>query len=191
MVYRYALPLKRESYQILGKNLLIMPKIARQKVLTMAHKSPIGGHFGREKTLQTIRGRMDGQGVGRDINMMWAACPNFQKAKPASTTKAILQPLLVIKESLARLAKDIVGPLKSKKKGNKYLPVIMDYATKWPEAFPLRNTLTETVVERLVEVTTRLGVSHQLLTDNWSNFVSKVMQMFCTVTEIKQIRTSH
>ena len=156
----------------------------------MAHNSPIGGHFGREKTLQTIRGGMDWQGVVRDVNRMWAACPNFQKAKPASTTKAILQPLLVFKESLARLAKDIVGPLKSKKKGNKYIPVIMDYATKWPEAFPLRNTLTETVVEGLVEVTARLGVSHQLLTDNWPNFVSKVMQMFCTVTGIKQIRTS-
>ena len=167
-----------------------MPKIARQKVLTMAHNSPIGGHFGREKTLQTIRGRMDWLGVVRDFNRMWAACPNFQKAKPDSTTKAILQPLLVIKESLARLAKDIVGPLKSKKKENKYIPVIMDYATKWPEAFPLRNTLTETVVERLVEVTTRLGMSHQLLTDNLSNFLSKVMQIFCTVTGIKQIRTS-
>ena len=167
-----------------------MPKIAGQEILTMAHNSPIGGHFGREKTLQTIRGRMDWQGVVRDLNRMWAACPNFQMAKPASTTKAILQPLLEIKESLARLAKDIVGPLKHTKKGNKYLPVIMDYATKWPEAFSLRNTLTETVVERLVEVTTRLGVSHQLLTDNWSNFVSKVMQMFCTVTGIKQIRTS-
>ena len=83
-----------------------------------------------------------------------------------------------------------MGPLKSKKKGNKYIPVIMDYATKWPEALPLRNTLTETVVEGLVEVMARLGVSHQLLTDNWPNFVSKVMQMFCTVTGIKQIRTS-
>ena len=167
-----------------------MPKIARQKVLTMAHNSPIGGHFGREKTLQTIRGRMDWLGVVRDVNRMWAACPNFQKTKPASTTKAILQPLLVMKESLARLAKDIVGPLKSKKKGNKYIPVIMDYATKWPEAFSIRNTLTETVVEGLVEVTARLGVSHQLLTDNWPNFVSKVMQMFCSVTGIKQIRIS-
>ena len=40
--------LMRKPYQILGKNLLIMPKIACQKVLTMAHNSPIGGHFGRE-----------------------------------------------------------------------------------------------------------------------------------------------
>ena len=181
--------LMRKSYQILGKNLLIMPKIARQKVLTMAHNSPIGGHFGRERTLQTIRGRMDRPGVVRDVNRMCAACPICQKAKPANTTKAPLQPLPVIKEPLTRLAMDIVGPLKCTKKGNKYLLVIMDYATNWPEAFPLRNTLTETVVERLVEVTARLGVPQELLTDNGSNFVSKVMQRFCTVTGIKQIRT--
>ena len=41
-----------------------------------------------------------------------------------------------------------------------------------------------------MEVTARLGVPQELLTDNGSNFVSKVMQRFCTVTGIKQIRTS-
>ena len=167
-----------------------MPKIARQKVLTMAHNSPIGGHFGRERTLQTIRGRMDWPGLVRDMNRMCAAYPISQKAKPASTTKAPLQPLPVIKEPLARLAIDIVGPLKRAKKGNKYLLVIMDYATKWPEAFHLWNTLTETVVEWLVEVMARLGVPQELLTDNRSNFVSKVKRRFCTVTGIKIIRTS-
>ena len=118
---------------------------------------------------------MDWPGVVRDVNRMCAACPICQKAKPTSTTKAPLQPLPVIKEPLTRLAMDIVGPLKCTKKGNKCLLVIMDYATKWPEAFPLRNTLTETVVEGLVEVTARLGVPQELLTDNGSNFISKVM----------------
>ena len=66
---------------------------------------------------------------------------------------------------------DIVGPLKRTKKGNKCLLVIMDYATKWPEAFPLRNTFTETVVERLVEVTARMGMPQELLTNYGSNFV--------------------
>ena len=105
------------------------------------------------------------------MNRMWAACAIFQKAKPASTSKAPLQPLPVIKEPLARLAMDIVGPLKRTKKGNKYLLVIMDYATKWPEAFPLRNTLTETMVERLVEVTARMGMPQELLTNYGSNFI--------------------
>ena len=53
---------------------------------------------------------MDWPGVVRDVNRMCAACPICQKAKPASTTKAPLQPLAVIKEPLARLAMDIVGP---------------------------------------------------------------------------------
>ena len=65
----------------------------------------------------------------------------------------------------------------------------MDYLT--PEAFPLRNILTETVVERLIEVTARLGVPNELLTDNGTNFISKVMQQFCTMMGVKQIKTSH
>ena len=81
---------------------------------------------------------------------------------------------------------DIVGQLKRTKKGNKYILVLMDYATKWPDAFPLGNILTETIVECLVEVTARLGVPQELLTDNGSNFMSKVMQRFCMLTGVKQ-----
>ena len=54
----------RELYLILEKNLLITPKIARQKVLTMAHNSQIERHFGRVKTLQTTRRGMDWLGGG-------------------------------------------------------------------------------------------------------------------------------
>ena len=104
--------LMREPYQPLGKNLLIIPTIARQRVLTMAHNSPIGGHFGRECTLRSIRMRMDWPGVVRDINKVCASCPTCQKASPASTTKAPLHPLPVMKGPLAQLAMDIVGPLK-------------------------------------------------------------------------------
>ena len=85
---------------------------------------------------------------------------------------------------------DIVGPLKRSKKGNKYILVLMDYATKWPEAFPLRNILTETIVEHLIEVITRLGVPSEVLTDKGTNFISRVMQKFCTMTGMKQIKTS-
>ena len=68
--------------------------------------------------------------------------------------------------------------------------MIMDYATKWPETFPVSNMLTEAVVEHLIEVTTRLGVPHELLSDNGSNFISKVMQQFCMLMGMKQIKTS-
>ena len=61
----------------------------------------------------------------------------------------------------------------------------MDYATKWPEAFALRNVATETVVHCLVEMTARIGVTEELLSDNGSNFMSKVMKQYCETTGIK------
>ena len=38
----------------------------------------------------------------------------------------------------------------------------------WPEAFALRNVTTETVVHCLVEMTARIGVPEELLSDNGS-----------------------
>ena len=84
---------------------------------------------------------------------------------------------------------DIFGSLKRTKSGYKYLLVIMDYATKWPEAFLLCNVTTESVVECLIELTARLGIPKEVLTDNGTNFVSRTMKKFCALAGIQQIRT--
>ena len=84
---------------------------------------------------------------------------------------------------------DVVGPLPCAKSGNKFLLVIMAHATKWPEAFALRNMTTETVVHCHVEMTARIGVPEELLFDNGSNFMSKVMKQYCEITGSKQLKT--
>ena len=89
--------LVREPYQPLGKSLLIIPTVARGKVLAMAHNSPVGGHFGRERTLQSIRARIDWPGVVTDVNRVCASCPICQKASPPSMAKAPLHSLPVIR----------------------------------------------------------------------------------------------
>ena len=66
----------------------------------------------------------------------------------------------------------------------------MDYATKWPEAVPVKNTSTETLLDCLVEMTTRLEIPEEVFSDNGSNFVSKTMHQFCQLTGIHQIKIS-
>ena len=61
---------------------------------------------------------------------------------------------------------------------------------KWPEAFALRNSTAETVVNCLIDLTSRVGVPQEILTDNGTNFVSKVVKQFCQTTGVHQIRTS-
>ena len=133
---------------------------------------------------------MDRPGVAKGVKDLCASCPICQKAGPAIIAKAPLNPLPVIKEPFTRIAMDVFGPLNRTKAGNKYILVLMDYATKWPEAFALRNVTAETIVNYLIEVTARIGVQQELLTDNGSNFMSKVMKKYCSMTVIKQIRTS-
>ena len=117
-------------------------------------------------------------------------CPTCQRSAPTTMKRAALHSLPIIRTPFERVAMDIFGPLKRTKSGYKYLLVIMDYATKWPEAFPLRNVTTESVVECLIELTARLGVHKEVLTDNSTNFVSRTMKKFCDLARIQQIRTS-
>ena len=68
----------------------------------------------------------------------------------------------VMEEPFRRVA---VGPLQRTKQGNKYVLTFMDFATKYPEATPLRKIDAATVAEALCQIFTRLGLSQEILSD--------------------------
>ena len=138
--------LMRKPYNTLDKKLIVLPQSERIKALRMAHHGPIAGHFARDRTLQAIRVRLDWPGIVKDVNELCASCPICQKSGPAILSKAPLQPLPIIKDPFSRVAMDVFDPLPRTKAGNKYVLILMDYTSKWPEAHALRNVITETVV---------------------------------------------
>ena len=50
------------------------------------------------------------------------------------------------------VAMDIVGPFPRSHSGNRYVLVLCDYSTRYPEAVPLKNVDAETVAEELVTI---------------------------------------
>ena len=48
-----------------------------------------------------------------------------------------------------RIAIDVIGPIKTTRAGNRFICVVMDYFTKWPEAYALPNHKAKTVAEVL------------------------------------------
>ena len=122
--------LMRNPFNTLGKYLIMKSNFENVN-------SPIPGHYPSERTLRTIRTRIDWPGVAKDVKDVCASCPICQKAGPAIIAKAPLNPLPVITEPFTRIAMDVFGPLNRTKADNKYILVLMDYATKWPEAFVL------------------------------------------------------
>ena len=70
-----------------------------------------------------------------------------------------------------RIAIDIAGPFPVSDYGNRYILVVADYFSKWPEVFPIPNQEACTVAEEIVlNWISRYGVPLELHSDQGRNF---------------------
>ena len=169
---------------------LILPEKCRRTVLKLAHEIPIAGHLGSEKTRQRLLRRFYWPGVFKDVEEFCRSCPTCQKTSQHRVSKAPLIPLPIISEPFSRIAMDIVGPLPRSKSGNRYVLVICDYATRYLEAIPLRSIDAEHIAEELIKVFARVGVPREILTDQGSNFTSRLLAELYRLLHVHPIRTS-
>jgi hypothetical protein len=95
-------------------------------------------------------------------------------------------PIPVIDEPFSRIAMDI-GQQPCSCSIKKYVLVICDYRTRYPEATPLGTIDTEHAAEELVMVLTRVGVPEEVLTDQGSDLTS---QWLAEVYQLLQVKPS-
>ena len=113
-------------------------------------------------------------GMGRDIKLHCKSCPVCLQFNTKKTRKEPLHPLPVISQPWDRIAIDIVGKLPMTRRGHCYILTIMDCATRYMEAVPLRRVDAATTCDALLEVFARFGVPREILSDNGSNFIAGV-----------------
>ena len=107
------------------------------------------------------------------------------------TVKVPLGNVPLVDTPFKRVAVDIVGPIyPASDRGNRYLLTLVDYATRYPEAAPLKNIDTETVAEALVSMFSRIGIPCEILNDNGAQFMSHIMKEFSRLLSIKQLTTT-
>ena len=85
------------------------------------HEIPLADHLGK-KTRQRILKRFYWPMHYKDVEEFYLTCVKCQ-----------------ISEPFKQVAMDLVGPLPRSKSGNKYILVLCDYATGYPEAISLRS----------------------------------------------------
>ena len=117
------------------------------------------------------------------------SCDTCQRIKKAPVQKAPLHPLPLVKH-FERVYMDILGPLPAAKGKSKYILLIVDSFTKWPEAFPLKDQEAITIAKTLYyEIFTRYRAIKTIISDRVANFMSKVVQSLCQLY-IKRHHTS-
>ena len=68
---------------------------------------------------------------------------------------------------------DVVGLLNRSRSGNRYILVLCDYATRYPEALALKSMEAVHVAEQLWKTLSRVVVPREILTYQGSNFIPK------------------
>ena len=81
----------------------------------------------------------------------------------------------IVTEPFKKIAIDIVGELLRTTTGHKYILTIVDYATWYPEAIPLRTRNAKTVAEALIQYFSGVGIPDEIVSDQGSNFMSKLL----------------
>ena len=170
---------------------LVVPTNQRKLVLDTAHSSPLAGHMSVRRTRHRVYSNFYWPGVDRDIKQFVKTCSICQKTKmPGKSGKAPLGEMEIITTPFLKVAIDIVGPLQLTQKKNRYILTLIDIATRWPDAVPLPDIETHTVVEALSAMFSRIGFPEQILSDNGPQFKSELYEQICRFFNVKPIKTT-
>ncbi|KAL1263574.1 hypothetical protein QQF64_006313 [Cirrhinus molitorella] len=158
--------------------------------MELAHAHPMAGHLGTANTIQRLRDRFHWPGLDGDVKSFCQACPTCQRTAPRMPPPSPLIPLPIIEVPFERIGMDLVGPLPKSARGHEHILVVVDYATRYPEAIPLRKATAKNIAQELFLLCTRVGIPTEILTDQGTPFMSRLMADLCRLLRVKQLRTT-
>lgn len=160
-------------------------------ILHLAHTLPWAGHLGRNKTFLRMSSWFYWPSMYAGVHNYCKTCPICQKTSYVRhSDRAYLQPMPVISTPFRRIPMDVVGPLVKSSRGHQYILVVSDYATRFPKAFPLHTVTAPAVLRCLVQLFSRVGILEEIVTDQGTNFMSRLLQLFYHQLGISQIKTT-
>ena len=162
------------------------------QILKEYHDSPIGGHMGYHRMLNRIKMKYRWTKMNNDISNFIKSCDSCQRNK--ISRQNVRQPMEITTTSnraFERIALDIVGPLPLSENGNRFILTLQDDLTKFSQAYPIPNHEAETIAKVFVtQFICKFGIPDSILTDQGSDFKSKLLKTIANLFKIKQLHTT-
>ncbi|XP_070200974.1 uncharacterized protein [Littorina saxatilis] len=167
---------------------VVVPREFREGVMATAHDSILGGHLGTKKITNRVWRHFYWPGICTDVRRFCASCDKCQKVVAKGRVRKVpLEKMPLIDEPFRRVTVDIIGSiLPASEDGNRYILTMVDYATRYPEAIPLKSIEATRVAEALVTMWSRLGIPSEVLTDRGTQFTGGVMAEAARLLSLEQ-----
>ena len=158
----------------------------------VAHDSLFRGHLGVKKTEDRTQTNIFRPGLHEDVTSFCRSRDVCQKTLArGSAPRAPLGDTPLINQPFKKVTIDLVEPIApASDKGHRYILTLVDCATRYPVAVPLKNIDTETVAEALLDMYSRVGVPEKIVSDLGTQFSSDCMKKVSRLLSIRRLTTS-
>ena len=167
---------------------LYVPKHLRALVVEQYHDDD--GHIGVQKTFDCITQEYLWPNLFKELYQCVSSC-TVCLTRSLQKIRQPLQETDIAPYPMAKLSLDLSGPYPKTMSGNKYIITFVDWLSGWPEAFAVPDKTADSVAHLLIEeIFPRFGCPLQIVTDNGSENVNKVVQETMRSLNINHVQTS-
>ena len=173
-------------------NQLVIPKKLRRQVMSVNHESAFIGYLRAKKTEVRILPNFFWPGLRQDVIRFCRSCDVCQRTvKRGSVKKVPIGSMPLTDTPFKRIGVDTVSPITPQSEAvHWYIFTLVDYATRYPEAVPLKKITKEAVAEALLDIYSKVGLPKEVLTDQETQFMSECMQIVSRLLSIKGLTST-
>ncbi|GBN53001.1 hypothetical protein AVEN_175094-1 [Araneus ventricosus] len=151
---------------------VVIPKVYRDKLLALCHEGT-SSHLGVRKTKDRLLKHYFWPNCIKEIEGYVRSCDPCQRmGKGKDKNKAPLKLVPIITEVFSKMNIDAMGPLPASLKGNSYLLNAICMSSSYPDAIPVADISSLSVMDALLEILSRIGFPREIQSDLGSSFTS-------------------
>ena len=167
---------------------LYVPQHLQGHVIDQYHD--LNRHMGLDKTFDAIRQKYYWPGLYKQLYDYISECMICQMRSKQSV-KPPLQMTDIPPYAFAKIGLDLSGPYPTSLSGNKYIVGFIDLYSGYPEAYAVPDKSADNIAHLLIdEIFPRYGSPLEIITDNGTENVNKVMKETLETLNIHHVRTS-
>jgi hypothetical protein len=147
----------------------------RNDIMFDFHDSPSGGHLGRDKTYVSIARSFWWPRIAKSVSRYTASCDACQHVKASPAVRAPLMSLAVPDEVWSSISMDFIFGLPRDSHGNTGIWTIIDRASKYMVALPVKDSITAEQAAHLFfdHIYCHFGLPKSIVSDRDPRFTAK------------------
>ena len=143
------------------------------------------------KMFDTIKRKYYWPTLKKDIDDFVKKCPECQRNKHSRHIKLPMEPTTTDREPMSSIEMDLVGPLPTDNRDNKYILSIHCKFSRYIVAAPLPDKKAETVAKTFVDRFILVyGVPRIILTDRGKEFTASLMSELCELLGVAKMQST-